>query len=207
MRPQSCFMVTTKFSLPNPASGTVPWGWWSHLWKVKTLRFLWASVCIFKSAVSLISTVGTITQMIHRQGWNERIRQKSSQRSIQSLNFTDFSLIPPNSPQRRLRHREMNDLPKVRAGKGRAFQTCGLNHMRCCCQRASWVSLLGWTPETPKLESWIDQFTMVGGQPSAFGAQRRALSPRGGLEEVTSDLRLLKIHFKNKIYRCAYFNF
>lgn len=66
--------------------------------------------------------------------------------------------------------------------------------------------------ETPpiwweKVDSWTDQFNMAEGQSGALRAQRRAIIPRRGLEEVTSDLRLLKIHLKNKIYRYTCFIF
>lgn len=53
------FMVIKKFPFPIlPQVGSCG-DWWSHLCKVKRLHFLWASVCIFKSATSLISLVDT----------------------------------------------------------------------------------------------------------------------------------------------------
>ena len=70
VRPRSCFLLTRNS--PSLIPPMVSWGWSSQLWEVKKLHFLWASLCSFKSTMSLISAVGIITRLIDERRCNER---------------------------------------------------------------------------------------------------------------------------------------
>lgn len=50
---------------------------------------------------------------MNKDGMKESDSWKPSQ-SIQGLKFIYFLFLSPNSPQRKMRHREVNDLPKGR---------------------------------------------------------------------------------------------
>lgn len=81
---------------------------------------------------------------------DERIRELEIVSLLESKALIDFSFNPPNSPLRKLKHREVNDAHGERVEKAEPSRPVASLIMLTYFQTSLLVSLLVWRPQAPK---------------------------------------------------------